>query len=168
MATFNNQHIYNEIKDHFGDDVLAWYESYGMLTVEVNPSRIADVAAFLKNHQSLQFNFLTDLCGIHAPENKGKELGVIYHFHSFINNIRVRIKCFVPDGQANLPTVSHIFASANWQERETYDFYGIVFDGHPNLKRILNVDEMEYFPLRKEYPLEDQTRTDKDDKYFGR
>lgn len=168
MATFNNQHILTELTDKFGSDILNATEPYGMLTVEVNPAIIADLAAFLYNHKSLQFNFLTDVCGIHTPDNQNKELGVIYHFHSFINNIRVRIKCFLPESNPQLPTVSHIFNCANWQERETFDFFGIVFEGHPNLKRILNVDEMEYFPMRKEYPMEDQTRTDKDDKYFGR
>ncbi|MFN4083201.1 MAG: NADH-quinone oxidoreductase subunit C [Bacteroidia bacterium] len=168
MGTFNNQHIINELTESFGSDIYSASEPYGMLTIEINPQKIAQVAEFLFNHKSLQFTFLTDICGIHTPDVKDKELGVIYHFHSLINNIRIRVKCFLPDGNAHLPTISHIFSAANWQERETYDFYGIVFDGHPNLKRILNVDEMEYFPLRKEYPLEDQTRTDKDDKYFGR
>ena len=112
--------------------------------------------------------FLTDVCGIHYPDNAGKELGVIYHLHSLQNNLRLRIKCFMPNDAPEIDTVSSVFASANWQERETFDFYGIHFTGHPDLRRILNVDEMDYFPLRKEYPLEDQTRTDKDDTYFGR
>jgi NADH-quinone oxidoreductase subunit C len=74
----------------------------------------------------------------------------------------------MPNDAPEIDTVSSVFASANWQERETFDFYGIHFSGHPDLRRILNVDEMDYFPLKKEYPLEDQTRTDKDDTYFGR
>ncbi len=168
MAKFNNQHVLTELTDKFGSNILHATEPYGMLTVEVNPAIIADLADFLYNHKALQFNFLTDVCGIHTPDVKDKELGVIYHFHSFINNIRIRVKCFLPESNPQLPTISHIFNGANWQERETFDFYGIIFEGHPNLKRILNVDEMEYFPMRKEYPMEDQTRTDKDDKYFGR
>ena len=67
-----------------------------------------------------------------------------------------------------VPTVTSVYAAANWMERETYDFYGIIFEGHPNLKRILNVDEMTIFPMRKEYPLEDNTRKDKNDEMFGR
>jgi NADH-quinone oxidoreductase subunit C len=74
----------------------------------------------------------------------------------------------MPNDQAFIPSITPLYSAANWQERETFDFYGIIFNGHPNLKRILNVDEMDYFPLRKEYPLEDGTRTDKDDTYFGR
>ena len=67
-----------------------------------------------------------------------------------------------------IPTVTDLWLGANWMERETFDFYGVKFIGHPNLKRILNMDEMDYHPLRKEYPLEDQTRDDKDDRMFGR
>jgi NADH-quinone oxidoreductase subunit C len=84
------------------------------------------------------------------------------------NNMRLRLKCFVPINKPEISSVTSLYSSANWMERETYDYYGFIFTGHPNLKRILNVDEMDYFPLRKEYPLEDATRTDKDDKYFGR
>ncbi len=69
---------------------------------------------------------------------------------------------------SSFDSVVDLFKSANWQERETYDFYGIKFKNHPQLKRILNMDEMESFPLRKEFPLEDQGRTDKDDRFFGR
>jgi NADH-quinone oxidoreductase subunit C len=65
-------------------------------------------------------------------------------------------------------SITSFFSAANWMERETYDFYGIIFEDHPNLKRILNVEYMDYFPMRKEYPLEDPTREDKDDRYFGR
>jgi NADH-quinone oxidoreductase subunit C len=80
----------------------------------------------------------------------------------------MRVKVFVPIDNPKVPSLTKIFASADWQERETFDFYGIIFEGHPNLTRILNVDDMDYHPLRKEYPLEDQTRRDKEDLYFGR
>jgi NADH-quinone oxidoreductase subunit C len=80
----------------------------------------------------------------------------------------VRVKTFFDINKPEIPTATDIWAGANWMERETYDFYGVKFKGHPNLKRILNVDEMDIFPLRKEYPLEDQTRDDKSDKMFGR
>jgi NADH-quinone oxidoreductase subunit C len=110
---------------------------------------------------------LTDLCGIHYPD-RGLPLGVVYHLHNLQENKRIRVKTYVTAGNPNVQTMTDLFETANWMERETYDFYGIIFDGHPNLKRILNVDYMDYFPLRKEYPLEDQTREDKNDKFFGR
>jgi NADH-quinone oxidoreductase subunit C len=88
--------------------------------------------------------------------------------HNMPKNIRVRIKTFFDITKPEIPTVTDLWAGANWMERESFDFYGIRFKGHPNLTRILNVDEMDIFPLRKEYPLEDQTRDDKEDKLFGR
>jgi NADH-quinone oxidoreductase subunit C len=88
--------------------------------------------------------------------------------HNLLKNKRIRIKTFVTAGNPTIETITDLFASANWMERETYDFYGIIFRGHPNLKRILNVEYMDYYPLRKEYPLEDPTRDDKTDRFFGR
>jgi NADH-quinone oxidoreductase subunit C len=111
---------------------------------------------------------LTDLTGVHYPDQVGRELAVVYHLHNFKENIRIRFKVFSNIQEPDVYTATGLFAGANWMERETYDFFGVNFVGHPNLKRILNVDEMDYFPLRKEYPLEDQTRIDKDDEMFGR
>ena len=74
----------------------------------------------------------------------------------------------MPKSDLVVPTLTEVYPAANWMEREAYDFYGFHFAGHPNLKRILNMDEMNYHPMRKEYPLEDGTRHDKEDKYFGR
>lgn len=88
--------------------------------------------------------------------------------HSWTNNVRVRIKVYVPIAEPNVPTLTNLFASANWMERESFDFFGINYVGHPNLKRILNIEDMDYHPMRKEYPLEDATREDKIDALFGR
>jgi NADH-quinone oxidoreductase subunit C len=88
--------------------------------------------------------------------------------HSFINNVRLRLKVFIPASDPQIPSATAVFDTANWMERETFDFYGILFQGHPNLKRILNVDDMDYHPLLKQYRLEDGTRTDKVDSFFGR
>ena len=168
MADINNGYLLQQLQGKFEADIISADEPYGMLTIEFNKNKIVELLSYLYNHNQLQMQFLTDVCGIHYPDNAGKELGVIYHLHSLQNNLRLRIKCFMPNDAPEIDTVTSVFASANWQERETFDFYGIHFSGHPDLRRILNVDEMDYFPLRKEYPLEDQTRTDKDDTYFGR
>ena len=114
------------------------------------------------------FNFLTDLTGIHYPQLKGSELGVIYHLHDMVKNHRLRLKVFVSISDPTVPTLTELFPGANWMERETFDFFGIHFKGHPNLKRILNMDEMNYHPMRKEYQLEDGQREDKDNSMFGR
>ncbi|MEI6851827.1 MAG: NADH-quinone oxidoreductase subunit C, partial [Bacteroidota bacterium] len=110
---------------------------------------------------------LTDLCGIHYPDQE-LELGVIYHLHNLPENKRIRLKAFVSKEKPEINSIVEIFSGANWMERETFDFYGVIFLGHPNLIRILNVEYMDYHPMRKEYPLEDSTRSDKDDKFFGR
>jgi len=107
------------------------------------------------------------LCGVHFP-NDAMKFEVVYHLHSFVNNVRIRLKVRIPNDPPHIPSATKVFPTANWMERETYDFYGIHFDGHPNLKRILNVDDMTIFPMRKEYPLEDNTRKDKPDAMFGR
>jgi NADH-quinone oxidoreductase subunit C len=105
---------------------------------------------------------------VHYPDKAGKELAVVYHLHNLVDNIRIRCRVFTDIQQPDVFTATQLYSSANWMERETYDFFGVNFVGHPNLKRILNVDEMDYFPLLKQYPLEDQTRIDKDDAMFGR
>jgi NADH-quinone oxidoreductase subunit C len=126
------------------------------------------ILQFLFDDQELQFRFLTDLTGIHYPDRTGEELGVVYHLHNLVDNIRIRFKVFTNIKVPDIYTATSLFPGANWMERETFDFYGINFVGHPDLRRIMNVDEMDYHPMRKEYPLEDQSRIDKDDEMFGR
>ena len=123
---------------------------------------------FLYDDEELKFRFLTDLQAVHYPDDKGRELAVVYHLHNLVDNVRIRFKVFTDINTPDVYTATGLFSGANWMERETYDFFGVNFVGHPNLKRILNVDEMDYFPMRKEFPLEDQTRIDKDDEMFGR
>lgn len=164
----NSEYILKRINENFNGAILDQYEPFGLLTITIKKEAIYDLIQFLKEDDILKFDFLTDICGIHFPDNKANEIGVIYHLHSFIHNIRLRLKSFSDINDPEFPTLTSIYLSANWMERETYDFYGIIFKGHPDLRRILNMDEMEYFPMRKEYPLQDATRTDKEDKYFGR
>ena len=123
---------------------------------------------FLFDDEMLKFRFLTDLQAVHYPDNAGAELAVVYHLHNLVDNVRIRLKVFTDINTPDVYSATALFQSANFMERETYDFFGVNFVGHPNLIRILNVDEMDYFPLRKEFPLEDQTRIDKDDEMFGR
>jgi NADH-quinone oxidoreductase subunit C len=168
MITIDNDYITDKLKSKFGNQILNVEVLYGMLTFTIEQNSNIDIVRWLADENDLQFTFLTDLTGIHYPEQKGQELGVVYHLHSFTNNIRLRIKLFVDIENPEVKSMTAVFGSANWMERETYDFYGILFKGHPNLKRILNMEEMDYFPMQKQYPLEDQEREDKDDKFFGR
>ena len=155
------------IKDRFGSDIISTDTSADIPTIVVTSSSVYNVIEFLKNDPDTAFSFLTDLCGIHYPDNE-LPLGIIYHLHNLLQNKRLRIKTFVTSEKPELATLTPLFSAANWMERETYDFYGIIFTGHPNLKRILNVEYLDFFPMRKEYPLEDPTREDKDNRFFGR
>lgn len=163
-----NEYIRERLTEKFADAITNIEEPAGMLTFEVPKDMNLKVMQFLHDDIELRFRFLTDLCGVHYPDQKGRELAVVYHMHNLVDNVRLRMKVFTDISEPDVFTATSLFESANWQERETYDFYGINFVGHPNLKRILNVDEMDYFPMRKEYPLEDQSRIDKDDEMFGR
>jgi NADH-quinone oxidoreductase subunit C len=159
--------ITGKLKTRFTGDILAADEKGDMLTVLVDRKIVHEVIRFLKENDALGFTFLTTLCGIHYPEQE-LPLGVVYHLHRIKDDTRIRVKTFLPLADPVVPTVTDLFSAANWMERETFDFYGIVFEGHPNLKRILNVEYLDFFPLRKEYPLEDPTQEDKDNRFFGR
>lgn len=161
-------HLSEKLKSQFGDDFIGGEIQYDFPVLIVEKKRILEVLLYLKDTPELGFNFLTTLCGIHMPENKGAELAVMYQLHNLVNNWRIRIKIFMADGDVKVPSVTSIWPTANWMERQEYDFFGFKFTGHPDLRRILNMDEMNYFPMRKEYPLEDGSRDDKNDKMFGR
>jgi len=164
----SNQTIKERLVQKFGDQVFNFEEPYGMLTFEAEKDNNLKVMQFLFDDPEMRFQFLTDLTAVHYPDKQGKELAVVYHLHNLVDNIRIRFKVFTSTEKPDVFTATKLYSSANWMERETFDFYGVNFVGHPNLKRILNVDEMTYFPMRKEFPLEDQTRIDKDDDMFGR
>ncbi len=168
MGLITNEYLLERLKEEFGHAIRLADIPYGMLSIIIDPQSILDILKWLHTDSILKFRFLTDICGSHYPNLQDNELCIIYHVQSMENNMRLRIKAFVPVTNPSLPSATPLYSSANWMERETYDFYGIHFSGHPNLTRILNVDEMDYFPMRKEYPLEDATRTDKEDHYFGR
>jgi NADH-quinone oxidoreductase subunit C len=166
--SLTNDIIKQRLVEKFGESVTSFTEPYGLLTFEAPKEMNLKVMQFLFDDEQLGFHFLTDLCAVHYPDDQGRELAVVYHLHNLVDNIRIRFKVFTAIDQPDVFTATQLFSSANWMERETYDFYGVNFVGHPNLKRILNVDEMDYFPMRKEFPLEDQVRIDKDDEMFGR
>ncbi len=158
--------ILSVLGEKYGDQVLHAGMVYDFFTVTLKKDKIIEVIHELYHHPEMQFQYLTTLCGIHYPELE--QIAIMYQLHNLYTNVRVRLKIYLPITSPTVPTLTPVFASANWMERETYDFYGVIFEGHPNLKRILNVDEMIIFPMRKEYPLEDQVRQDKNDSMFGR
>jgi NADH-quinone oxidoreductase subunit C len=161
--------IQEKIEQKFANKVSNFGMQKDVFSFEVTSDSIREVILFLKEEEDTNFHFLTDLCGVHYPDNMiDQQFCVVYHLHNWIENTRIRVKTYLNGAQPEIASISDIFLSSNWMERETYDFYGINFMGHPQLKRILNMDEMVSFPMRKEFPMEDNGRTDKDDRFFGR
>jgi NADH-quinone oxidoreductase subunit C len=166
MDSTIQEKIVDIIKEKFESDILSVETPYDFLTINLKKDHIIDIIRALYEHKEAQFQYLTTLCGIHYPD--ANQIAVMYQLHSLINNWRIRLKIYLPIENPVTPTLTTVFSAANWMERETFDFYGVKFTGHPDLRRILNVEDMIIHPLRKEYPLEDQTREDKQDFMFGR
>jgi NADH-quinone oxidoreductase subunit C len=162
-----NEFVLEAITREFPESVISSSEPYGMLTIEVKKEDLKKIVHYLKD-STLEINFLTDVCGIHYPEFPEKEIGVVYHLHNMMTNFRLRLKIFMSRENIEVDSLVDLYAGANWMERETYDFFGIKFKGHPDLRAILNMEDLGYHPMLKEYRLEDGTRTDKDDAMFGR
>lgn len=163
-----NEEVAQTIIHQFGEAVSDFDDPYGLLTLSTGREQLVPLITFLNQHKTYQFGFLTDITAVHYPDSTGREFCVVYHLHSLVNNFRLRIKVYLAENDIHIPTLIPLFASANWMERETFDLFGVIFDGHPDLRRILNMEEMDYHPMRKQYPLEDATREDKIDALFGR
>jgi NADH-quinone oxidoreductase subunit C len=123
----------------------------GELTLMVERQRIADAAAFLRDDPAWRFKILIDICGADYPD-EAERFEVVYHFLSVHRNLRVRLKTRT-DGLSTVPSIVGIFPAANWYEREAYDLYGILFEGHPDLRRLLTDYGFRGHPLRKDFPL---------------
>ncbi len=168
MSNWTNESLLEQLKSMFGEAILSAETPYDLLTIEMNPTAVHSAVKTLKENEKLNMSFLTLIGATHFPDQAEREIRITYHLHSLVHNIRLRINAFLPISNPTIQTLTDVYVGANWQERETYDFFGVNFEGHPNLVRILNEDSMDYFPMRKEYHLEDATREDKDDRYFGR
>ncbi len=161
-------YIQEKLSQKFQNNVLNFEMKRDIFTLEATSNVIHEVIRFLKEEEDLNFHFLTDLTGIHFPDNdESHQFAVVYQMHNWIENVRIRVKTFLPENP-QIDTITDLFLCANWMEREAWDFFGINFIGHPQLKRILNMVEMVSHPMRKEFPMEDSGRTDKDDRFFGR
>jgi NADH-quinone oxidoreductase subunit C len=167
MAESINHELVQSLTEKFGEKILGVNEPYGLLTFETHKDIIINVLEFLKTNPIANFNFLTDITAVHYPEKK-HGIAVVYHLHSMVNKVRIRVKVFIDEQNPMIPTLTGLWNSANWMERETYDLFGVKFEGHPDLRRILNMDELGVHPMLKQYPLEDPNRVDKKDEYFGR
>ena len=137
----------------FHDAVEKVVVDRGELTLHIVPARIAEVCQTLRDDPALRFELLSSVSGVDYLGSDERNLHVVYHVTSLTFRRRIRLEAAVPGTNPHLPSVTSVYPTADWQERETYDMFGIVFDGHPNLTRILMPDDWEGFPQRKDYPL---------------
>jgi NADH-quinone oxidoreductase subunit C len=166
MESARIEKILSVINEKFEGEILESGMERDFFTIILRNDNVVKIIGHLYQHPDTKFQYLTTMCGIHYSDQQ--QIAMMYQLHNLYSNERIRIRTFLPESNPTLPTLTTVFAAANWMEREAFDFYGVMFEGHPNLKRILNVEEMIIYPLRKEYPLEDQTREDKNDLMFGR
>jgi NADH-quinone oxidoreductase subunit C len=144
------QEIYTRLTDKFGESILSLEEIVADPYILVAPEAIADVGRYLAEDDALAFDSLMCLSGVDLG-TKDENFEMVYHLHSMTHLHKVVLKACVPKEDPHLPTVEHIWKTANWHEREVYDLYGIVFEGHSDLRRILMPDDWEGYPLRKDY-----------------
>jgi len=143
------QELYDLLKTTFGDAVLeAKIDGVFDPWISVAPDRVLDIARFLRDDERTDFDLLTLLSGVDMTKGT---LAVVYHCYSLKRNHRIVLKTLVPAATPRVQSVASVWRTADWQEREAYDMYGITFDGHPDLRRILMPDDWDGYPLRKDY-----------------
>jgi NADH-quinone oxidoreductase subunit C len=125
----------------------------GEITFHVKRERLVEVCKHLRDDEALRFEFCSGVSGVHYPNDTDRELHAVYHLLSITHNRRVRLEVSCPDADPHIPSVVSVYPANDWHERETYDFFGIIFDGHPALTRIQMPDDWPGHPQRKDYPL---------------
>lgn len=163
-STGSSERPYGGYFDDLADDLERAYPEFsdaiervvvalGELTLHIKRERLVEVAFKLRDTPSLRFEMCLGVSGVHYPEQSGRELHVVYVLLSLTHNRRVRLEVSVPDSDPHLPSLVEVWGGTNWHERETWDMFGIIFDGHPGLTRILMPDDWPGHPQRKDYPL---------------
>jgi NADH-quinone oxidoreductase subunit C len=158
----SSERPYGSYFDEVADDLERAYPEFsdaiervvvdrGELTLHVKRDKLVEVAFILRD--KLKFEMCMGVNGVHYPEQTGREMHAVYPLLSMSKNQRIRLEVSVPDADAHIPSVVEVWAGNNWHERETYDMFGIIFDGHPGLTRILMPDDWEGHPQRKDYSL---------------
>lgn len=146
------QKALDSLKQTFGSAILETHNYLGNETAVVARRQILEVIRFLRDTPGLEFNFMMDLAGADYP-SRDERFEVIYHLYSLRHKKRVRIKTRCPASDPKILSITSLYKAADWFEREAFDMFGILFEGHPNLKRILMFEEFEGYPLRKDYPV---------------
>jgi NADH-quinone oxidoreductase subunit C len=141
------------IRAKFTDTIEEVIEAANEITVVAKREGLLKFMAWLRDEPSLRFDYLSDISGVDLGEFANPRFAVAYHLYSFTHNHRLRVKVFLEEDDARLPTMWELWKSSNWLEREVYDMFGVTFDGHPNLIRILTPVDYEGHPLRKDFPI---------------
>jgi NADH-quinone oxidoreductase subunit C len=142
------QEIHTSLKTQFGDVILDAKLEVMQPWISIAPHRMKDVAFFLRDHPSLQFDYMMCLSGV--DYNDGR-LGIVYHLFSMVHRHKIVLKAFCTKENPHVQSVSSVWGTANWHEREVFDMYGVVIDEHPDLRRLLMPNDWEGHPLRKDY-----------------
>ena len=161
-STGSSQRPYGSYFDSVTDDLERAYPDFadaiervvvdrGELTLHVKVSRLVEVSMILRD--KLKFEMCLGVSGVNYPDDKGRELHAVYPLLSMTHNQRIRLEVSVPDSHPHIPSLGEVWAGNNWNERETFDMFGIIFDGHPGLTRILMPDDWQGHPQRKDYAL---------------
>jgi NADH-quinone oxidoreductase subunit C len=137
----------------FSDAIEKSVVDRGELTLHIKREKLFETAMKLRDTQSLRFEICLGVSGVHYPEDKNRELHAVYPLLSMTHNRRIRLEVSAPDSDPHIPSLVEVWAGNNWHERETWDMFGIIFDGHPGLTRILMPDDWPGHPQRKDYPL---------------
>jgi NADH-quinone oxidoreductase subunit C len=146
--------FFEKLKAKFGEKIIEGKINYGIETISVKKENIFEIIKYLKEEEN--FNFLMDLFGVdwlNYPQKKNFRFEVIYNLYSYPSKKRLIIRSQIFEENPSIDSITSLYNSANWYEREVYDMYGIVFKNHPDLRRILMYDEFQGYPLRKDYPL---------------
>jgi len=151
--------IVNRLKTKYLNEIADVSEFRGQVFVSVNRERIGDICRFLHDDPEIYMDYLVDLCGVDYPDRQYR-FEVVYNLYSVKHKHRLMLKALIPEDKPSVDSVVPIWAGANWHEREACDMYGIVFNGHPDLRRILMPDDWEGYPLRKDYPLKGPSDTE--------
>ena len=143
----------NRLASLVEDPYLRVVVDRGELTIYIPREKVTEVMAALRDDAELRYEFCASVSGVHYPDDAGNELHVVYHLQSMTHNRRLRVETGCPDADPHVPSVVATYPTADWHEREAWDMFGIIFDGHPHLTRILMPDDWVGFPQRKDYPL---------------
>ncbi|HEX3206171.1 MAG TPA: NADH-quinone oxidoreductase subunit C [Propionibacteriaceae bacterium] len=138
---------------NFSDVITKVVIYRGEITFHVAREHLSELIRHLRDDAHLRFEFCSSVSGVHYPTDKDRELHAVYHLQSMTHNRRIRLEVSTPDSDPHIPSVVATYPTADWHERETYDMFGIIFDGHPALTRILMPDDWPGHPQRKDYPL---------------